>query len=137
MGPADLPTTMQGSSAFDALLTQCRDLACGHLDKAIAGMLEKTDEALSELATKTQDRETQKRYLEAKELARTKRADFEKLFHSRFLAEFQQRTNKVKKIGGSFSDADFSSLELSLVADDDLEETLKFNEMAAKLRRYC
>ena len=137
MGLADLPTTMQGTSAFDALLTQCRDLACGQLDNAIAGMLEKTDEALSELATKTQDRARQTLYLEVKEVARTQRAAFEKQFHSRFLAEFQQRTSKVKKIGGNFSDADFSSLELSLVADDDLEETLKFNEMAAKLRRIC
>ncbi len=128
---------MQGSSAFDALLTQCRDLACTQLDAAVAGMLKKTDEALSELATKTQDREIQKHYLEAKELARAKCADFEKLFHSRFLGEFQQRTTKVKKIGGSFSDADFSSLELSLVADDDLDETLKFNEMAAKIHRIC
>ena len=137
MGVAELSTVMQGSSAFDALLTQCRDLACAQLDAAVAGMLDKTDEALSELATKTQDRETQKLYLEAKELARTKRTEFEKLFHSRYMGEFQQRTNKVKKIGGSFSDADFSSLELSLVADDDLEETLKFNELAAKIRRVC
>jgi hypothetical protein len=53
------PTPMQGSSVFDGLLTQCRDLACTQLDKAIAGMLEKADEALSELATKTQDREKQ------------------------------------------------------------------------------
>ena len=43
----------------------------------------------------------------------------------------------MKKIGGNFADIDFSSLELSLVADDDLDETLKFNELAAKLRRIC
>ncbi|HTP60753.1 MAG TPA: DUF1631 family protein [Burkholderiales bacterium] len=137
MGVSELSTVMQGSSAFDALLMQCRDLACAQLDTAIAAMLAKTDDALSELATKTQNRETQKLYLAAKDAARTKRAEFEKLFHSRFLAEFQQRTNKAKKTGGSFSDADLSSLELSLVADDDLEETLKFNELAARLRRIC
>ena len=106
MSVAELSTVMQGSSAFDALLTQCRDLACAQLDAAVAGMLDKTDEALSELATKTQDRETQKLYLEVKEAARTQRAACEKQFHSRYLAEFQQRTNKAKKIGGSFSDAD-------------------------------
>jgi hypothetical protein len=135
MGFAEAPLPVPGSTAFDELLTQCRDLASTQLDAAIAGMLGKADEALTELATKTQDRETQKRYLEVKELARTKRAEFEKAFHQRFLAEFQQRTNKARKLGGSFSDADVSMLEL--VADDDLEETLKFNEMAAKLRRIC
>ena len=137
MGVSELSTVMQGSSAFDALLTQCRDLFCAQLDAAFAAMLEKTDEALAELATKTQNRETQKLYLEAKELARSKRAEFEKQFHMRFLGEFQTRANKAKKIGGSFSDSALSSLELSLVADDDLEETLKFNELAARLRRIC
>jgi len=128
---------MQGLSAFDAILAQCRDLACEQLNRAVTGMLDQTDEALSDLAAKSQDSEIQALYLEAKELARSKRADFAKLFHSRFLAEFQQRTNRGKKIGGSFSDVDFSSTELSLVADDDLDETLKFNEMAAKIRRIC
>jgi len=137
MGLAESPLSMQGTTAFDALLTQCRDLASTQLDAAISGMLAKTEAALTELAGKTHDRELQKRYLEVQEVARSKRAEFERLFHQRFLAEFQQRTGKARKIGGNFSDVDFSSLELSLVADDDLEETLKFNELAAKLRRIC
>src|SRR5258706_7759042 len=63
----------------------------------------------------------------------------EKQFHASFLSEFKQRTKKGKKTSGKFSDfdAEASSFELSLVADDDLDETLKFNEMAAKLRRIC
>ncbi|MEK6244078.1 MAG: DUF1631 family protein [Pseudomonadota bacterium] len=139
MDRADLPTAMQGTSVFDALLTQCRDLVCGQLDKAIAGMLEKADETLSELATKTQNRETQKLYLEAKDVARTQRAAMEKQFRTSYLGEFKQRANKGKKTGANFADfdPDASSFELSLVADDDLEETLKFNELAAKVRRYC
>jgi len=134
---SDLSTVMPAASPFDALLAQCRDLASSQLDKAIEAMLAKTDEALAELAAKTQDRETQKLYLEARDAARQKSAEFGKIFHARYLGEFQKRTNKAKKIGGSFSDADLSSIELSLVADDDLEETLKFNEMAAKVRRIC
>ena len=138
MDRADLPTAMAGTSAFDALLTQCRDLASAQLDAAIAGMLAKADEALTELATKTQDRETQKRYLEVQGSWRARSARSSRSSSTRASSsEFQQRTNKATKIGGNFSDVDLSSLELSLVADDDLEETLKFNEMAAKLRRIC
>jgi len=137
MAATDAPAATQGSSAFDALLTQCRDLASKQLDEAIGAMLAKADEALAELITKTTEREQQKRFQEARELVREKRAEFEKLFHKRFHAEFQQHTNKARKIGGSFADASLSGLELSLVADDDLEETLKFNEKAAKLRRIC
>jgi hypothetical protein len=129
----------QGSSVFDGLLTQCRDLACAQLDKAMAGMLEKADAALTELSNKTQDREVKKGYLEAQEVVSKQRAAIEKQFHSSFLSEFKSRSKKGKKTSGEFADfdPDASSFELSLVADDDLEETLKFNQMAAKLRRIC
>jgi hypothetical protein len=137
MGRADLPTTMQGTSVFDGLLTQCRDLACAQLDEAIAGMLDDSEEELSELAVKSQDREAQKLYLAVRDVAKTQRETIAAQFRTRYLGEFQSRTNKAKKTGGNFADVDFSSLELSLVADDDLEETLKFKELAAKLRRYC
>ena len=108
---------MAGSSAFDQLLTQCRDLAITQLDAALSAMLAKSGDALGELATKTQDREAQKRYLELKDLLRSKGSAIEKTFHQRFLSEVQQRNNKARKIGGSFSDASVSTLEL--VADDD------------------
>ncbi|HUN68095.1 MAG TPA: DUF1631 family protein, partial [Burkholderiales bacterium] len=137
MGRAELPTSMQGTSVFDGLLTQCRDLACAQLDEAIAGMLNESEEELAQLAVDSKDREAQKLYLTVKDLLKAQRADIEKNFRTRFLSEFQTRSNKAKKTGGQFSDVDFSSLELSLVADDDLAETLRFNEMAAKLRRYC
>jgi len=137
MGRADLPAAMQGTSVFDGLLTQCRDLACAELDQALAAMLDESGEVLADLAVKSQDREAQKLYLAVKDVAHAQRAVIEKQFRTRFLGEFQNRANKAKKTGGNFSDVDFSSLELSLVADDDLDETLRFNEMAAKLRRYC
>ena len=137
MGHSDLATAMQGTSAFDALLVQCRDLACEQLDAAMDGMLEKADASVSEYATKTQEREQQKLFLEVKEVARKERAQLQKYFHERFQGEFQARTNKARKIGGSFSDVVASGLELSLVADEDLDETLKYNEMATKLRRIC
>ena len=135
----DQPSGAQGSSVFDGLLTQCRDLASGQLDKAMAGMLEKADAALVELGTKTQDREVKKLYLEAQDVVQKQRAAIEKEFHSHFLKEFKQRGKKGKKTGGNFADfeTEGSSFELSLVADDDLEETLKFNELAARARRIC
>src|SRR6185436_3357461 len=78
-------------------------------------------------------------YLEAQEAVSKQRAAREKEFRKNFLSEFKQRSKKGKKTARAFAafDAEASSFELSLVADDDLEETLKFNEMAAKLRRIC
>lgn len=137
MGTAALASVMQGTSAFDALLAKCRDLASAQLDDALAAMLAKADEVLAERVTKAQDRELQQRLQAARDIVRAKGAELEKQFHAQFLAEFQKRSNKARQIGGSFADADLSSLELSLVADDDLEETLRFNELAARLRRKC
>src|SRR6185295_17879050 len=83
--------------------------------------------------------EQKKLYLETQDAVSKQRAALEKEFHKNFLSEFKQRSKKGKKTSGAFAafDADASSFELSLVADDDLEETLKFNEMAAKVRRIC
>ena len=133
----DPSTVMQDPSAFEALIDQCRILACEQLDRVIAGMLDKSGEALSKLATRTQGSENQKHYLEAKELAASKPGDFVKLFRSLFLAEFQQRTKNGKKTNGSFSDAYFSPLKISLVTDYDRDETIHFNKMAAKIRSIC
>jgi hypothetical protein len=137
MGAVEMSAVVQGSSPFNALLVQCRDLASRELAQAIDTMLEGADAALSELAVKTQDREVQKVYASAKDLVQTKRAEFGDQFHQRYLSEFNHRSNKARKIGGNFADFEVTSGGLSLVADDDLEESLKFNEMAARLRRMC
>jgi hypothetical protein len=125
------------ATPFDTILAQCRDLVCGRLDQALAGMLDKVDDALSALISETRDPKMQKIYAQARDKALTQREAIEKQFRARYLREFQQRSNRVKKIGDSFAEIDLSSLELELVGDDDLDETLMFNAMATKLRQYC
>ncbi len=137
MGAAGVASVMQGTSAFDALLARCRDLASAGLDEALAAMLTAADADLAEQSGKTQDRGEQQRLQAAREVARAKGDELARQFHAHFLAEFQKRSNKARQIDGSFADADLSSVELSLIADDDLEETLRFNELAARLRRRC
>src|SRR5690242_2328468 len=103
MGHGELLRVTQGSSVFDALLSQCRDLASAQLDQAMAGMLGKADAALLDLAAKTQDREAKKLYLEAQDVVRKQGADLAKGFRDAFLAEFKQRSTKGKKTGGDFA----------------------------------
>ncbi len=100
-------------------------------------MLDKADEALSALVNESRDEATQTLYRETRDKVLAQRESFEKLFRTRYQAEFQKRSNRVKKIGDSFSEIDLSSVELELVRDADLNETLKFNDIAAKLREYC
>src|SRR3954469_7120546 len=122
---------------FDSLLVQCRDLVCERLSLALAGMLDKAEEALSGLANETRDATVKKLYVRTRDKALAEREAIEKQFQVRYLREFQQRSNRVKKIGDSFAAMDLSSLELELVGTDDLDETLKFNAMASRLRQYC
>src|SRR5258706_2248422 len=126
---------MAQPSPFDALLAQSRDLLCDGLCAGLAGMLQNAEASITEVADKTDDQELRKLMLEAREVARTQRAVIEKQFREKYLAEFRKATNKAKKIAPSFSDISLG--ELSLVDDDDLNETLKFNGTAAKLRRAC
>jgi hypothetical protein len=128
---------MSQATPFDTILTQCRDLVCERLDAAVTGMLDKADDALLALVSETREPEAQKLYLEARDKVLAQRQAIETQFRARYMREFQQRSNRVKKIGESFSDIDLSALELELVGEDDLNETLKFNAMAAKLREYC
>jgi len=132
-----LATVIQGTSAFDALLQRCRDLALSHLDAALDAMLEKADERLAEELSKTQAREKQKLLMATRDVVRTRSQELQKQFHQRFLAEFQQRANKARQLGGSFDDADIDHAGLSLVDEEDLEETIRFDELAEKLRRSC
>jgi hypothetical protein len=134
---SDAPGATPQATPFDTILAQCRDLVCERLSAALSGMLDKVDGALSALISETRDVNAQKLYSQTRDKALAQREAIEKQFRARYLREFQQRSNRVKKIGDSFAEIDLSSLELELVGDDDLDETLKFNAMAAKLRQYC
>jgi hypothetical protein len=134
---SNLPVTTKQAMPFDSLLAQSRDLVCERLAQALDGMLDKMDGTLSALIFETQDRDLRALYLETRDKALAQRKTIAEQFRALYLREFQVRSNRVKKIGQSFSDFDSSSLELDLVGEDDLNETLKLNDMATKLRRYC
>ncbi|HEY3077648.1 MAG TPA: DUF1631 family protein, partial [Burkholderiales bacterium] len=121
------------ASSFDSLLDESCDLVCERLRAAVAGMLDKADEALTALVTATQNREAQEVYQDTRKLVAAERQKLETEFHQAYLTEFRKHTSKVKD-AESFADLEAS---LTLVGEEDLEETLKFRELATKLRKYC
>src|SRR4029079_18376689 len=114
---------------------QSRDLLAEGLSAGLSAMLGKADEAITEVADKTDDQELRKLMLEARDVARVQRSVIEKQFREKYQTDFRKATNKAKKVAPSFSDISLG--ELSLVDDDDLNETLKFNGVTAKIRRTC
>src|SRR5262249_20087740 len=57
-------------------------------------------------------------------------------FCSRYLTEFDNRAGQARTAKPSFSGYKDTALELGLVDEDDLNESLKVDEMAGKLRGY-
>ena len=125
------------ASPFDSLLAQSKELVSDRVSEALAAMLDKADETLSTMMGETQSTETQELYRKTRDAALANRAEFEKVFRTRFSKDFDSRASKVRKVTQSLSDIDLSDMELELVGEDDLTETLKFNEMATKARRIC
>ena len=122
---------------FERLLKECQSLAVERLSGSVSAMLDKVDDTLWALADHTHERELRDLYIAAKDKALEKRKPIEEEFRSNYLAEFGNRVHPDRKQRQDFSRFDLSTLELGLVNDEDLEETIKVNEMAAKLRRYC
>jgi hypothetical protein len=124
---------------FDAILNQSRDLFMERLGEAMAAMLDKADEALSGYADKTEDKDAQGCFQMARDVVSRNRADIESEFSRRYLEEFSRRVREVRKALGTPEDLEEApmELELELVGEEDLDETLKFNDMAARLRRMC
>jgi exonuclease VII small subunit len=137
MRELDRPTTNPQEAQFERLLKECQGLAVDRLSASISAMLDKVEEVLWGLADHTQDRELRDLYITAKDKALEQRKFIEEQFRRNYLAEFGSRVRADRKQSQDFSRFDLSSLELGLVNDEDLDETLKVNEMAAKLRRYC
>ncbi len=137
MRELERPPSTQQAAQFEQLLQECQDLATERVAASVAGMLDKADEALWKLAELSTERSLRDRYLQAKDKLRTQRHVLEEQFRDHYQAEFERRKRRSGKAHDQFSGYDFTSTELDLVADDDLEETLKVNDMAAKVRRYC
>ncbi len=123
----------QGS--FERLLGESRDLVCERLARALAGMLDQSLEALSTLAGATQAAEAQLLYRETGQKIRGNRDTLEREFRRFFLRDFERRCTTVKGGAQTFSDIELSSLQL--VGEAQLDETLKFRNLATRLRRYC
>ncbi len=128
---------MPQATSFDSILEQCRDLVCQRVADALAKMLDGADAAITAFEAGARDPETKKLYQVTRNKVLAQRDTIVTQFRMRFLREFQERSNRVKKIGDKFDEIDLSSLELELVAEDDLDESLKFNAMASRARQYC
>ncbi|HEX4944244.1 MAG TPA: DUF1631 domain-containing protein, partial [Usitatibacteraceae bacterium] len=115
------------------VLTDCRDLALGRIVKALAGVLDRVEDELFQLAESSRDRETQNLYLDARTQARGRRPVIEAAFRRQFLEFF----NRKVKGEPAAADAGAPPRALALLDDDELEHMLAVQGMAARLKAAC
>jgi hypothetical protein len=118
----------------ESLLLECRDLFRDHLLEAVRNTFDGVAESLTAMADKTTDFKIRGRYLDARDLAVKHRDVIEAQFKRRLMSEFQNRLDKGKDRQAL---AELSLEDLQLVEEDDLNETLSFNDMATTMRRHC
>lgn len=118
------------------VLNDCRDIALKRITEVLAGTFDKIEDELFEMAEKSDDRESQNMYLDARAQAREKRGDIESSFRRQFLSFFEKKVigsdETVKKPA-----VDYGAMELSLVDDTALEENLAVNDIAKRISDKC
>ncbi|WP_266159054.1 DUF1631 domain-containing protein [Dyella silvatica] len=117
-----------------ALLNTVRDIAARRLQLLINGMFEHVDDALFDLAEKAENNAAQMHYFDGMREVRKRRPAVERGFLSlvaRGLADFANHQRHAAD-NGLGAPLPIGSVELSLVADNELEESLAITSMIGK-----
>ncbi|HUJ01600.1 MAG TPA: DUF1631 family protein, partial [Usitatibacter sp.] len=114
------------------VLTGCRELALERMARALAGMLDRVEDDLFELAEKAADRDAQNTYLDARAKARENRPSIEAAFRRHFVEFFNRKVR-----GEAPGAAGARSGELTLLAPEELEESIALQEMSRKVGAAC
>ena len=118
------------------VINDCRDIALKRITDVLSKTFDTIEDELFEMAEKSVDRAAQNLYLDARAQAREKRGAIAIAFKKQFLSFFEQKMHGEDHTKKSPA-ASFNALELSLVADDDLEEKLAVEAIAKRLTNNC
>ena len=115
-----------------ALVADCRVTVGDSLRRLLQAMFDRLDDALYETADKAESHNVQFHYLDAMRDMRKQRASIESVFLGRSLDRFDEfwrtGTLELRSPAGPTGDPG----ELSLVGEDELEETLAINALVSK-----
>ena len=127
------PTVYRADSRSVRLLHDCRDTAVAHLMGALQGMLDKVDDTLFDLAEKSESNAVQSTYFDAMREVRLRRRRMEEAFRRRFLQSYSRNAQTGSNAGPQDESGKAALGDLTLVNNDDLEESLAITNMINKL----
>ncbi|MBX9965285.1 MAG: DUF1631 domain-containing protein [Burkholderiales bacterium] len=117
-----------------SLLRECRTRTVKTLSESVSKALDTFVDELYELADQSLDRDTRDFYLKAKEEWPTLRPRLEQRFRERLEEVFDRKSRGDEEEPADFSNVQTSWSELSLVADGDLDESVRFTDIAGRIR---
>jgi hypothetical protein len=121
-------------SQSTAVVTDCRLMLGDSLRRLMQAMFDRLDDALYETADKAESHNVQFRYLDAMRDMRKQRASIEAVFLGHALDRYDEfwRSGGLERRSGPAGAAELG--ELSLVGEDELEETLAINAWCPRAR---
>ncbi len=119
------------------LLADCRDRAADRLATAVAGVMPKVDDALFDLADKAVGIGKQTVYFDAMREVRRRRAEIETAFMRGFRQGFDAKARGERESTVNLDAVEPPATELSLVENDELEESLAVTNAASKIAAVC
>lgn len=112
------------------VIDDCRDVALKRICEIVAQSFDQIEDELFGLAESCTDRDLQNLYLDARAQAREKRTAIEQVFRQQFQGEFDRKVAGQRPVEAKPK----AKMELSLVDDDTLEESLALSAMANSLK---
>ena len=121
------------------ILDECQKLAVEHLARAFPTMLDKVDDALFDRVNQSENAADHSVYFDTMREMRLKRADIDAEFKKRF-EELSEEV--IQRIRGASKDnkgdtGDSQELELEILDETALEESLAITNMISKTRSVC
>jgi phage-related protein len=114
---------------FPQLIQPVKHIALKHLQKNIKALFSNIDDSMFEYADKADSNQQQSTYFEAMRQLRLEKKSVAQQYFKVFDKYFVDALNGIKHHGSSeeATTDDFSYTSLSLLEEDDLEESLAFN----------
>lgn len=119
------------------ILAACRSISLKHLGSSLGKLFERADDALFDYGEKADTNAQQMEYFDSMRELRRKRAVAEREFQQEMARGFSSFTTRQRKTASSDTSEEQED-ELSLVGEEELEETLAITNMVSKAEnRYA
>jgi len=130
-------TKKSGSSNASRLLQDCRNTVLERTAGALARAMDNIDDTLFALADKASNNTLQSHYFDAMREIRLKRRDIELAFKEHFKKKSDEIIENKFPASAPGKGPTMAEIGLSLVEDDDLEESLAITSLVDKISTMC